>query len=168
MEKESRLVLAQVDHVTGEVLGFAVDRIMEMGANNVQLIPTITKKSRPGNIIIIDVAPSLEDGIADFLANELKISGYHRINTSHVFHKVSFVEKAVNIHLNGRPIGVQCKFKVIGEPSSPVAVDVEHDFLVELQRVISDHCDRYTSLEELRRKIELSFDAANDQITVIL
>jgi uncharacterized protein (DUF111 family) len=38
MEKQSRLILAQVDHASGEVLGFAVERIMDHGALNVQLI----------------------------------------------------------------------------------------------------------------------------------
>ena len=48
MEKKSRLILAQVDHLSGELLGFAIGRIMELGAGNVQLIPTITKKTGPG------------------------------------------------------------------------------------------------------------------------
>jgi uncharacterized protein (DUF111 family) len=91
MEKKSRLILVQVDSVSGEVLSFAIGKLMELGANNVQLVPTITKKNRPGNIIIIDTDADKEKMVADFLAKELKVSGYHRIDTSHVFHKITFV-----------------------------------------------------------------------------
>lgn len=168
MQKDSRLLLVQVDTVSGEVLGFAVDKIMELGAHNVQLVPTITKKSRPGNIIIIDAGPEQEDAIADFLAKELKVSGYHRIPTAHVFHKVSFREKKLVLSENGRLHEVLCKFKVIGELSAPVAVDVEHDFLVGLQRELSEGWERYFSLEELRSKVELSYVDSDDEIRVSL
>src|SRR4030067_1144435 len=99
--KEAQLIFAQVDHVSGAVTGFAIGKIMELGANNVQLTPTITKKNRPGNIIIIDSDAEHEGVISRFLASELKVSGYHKINTTHVFQKVSFLKKNLNIKANG-------------------------------------------------------------------
>ena len=168
MQKDSRLLLVQVDHVSGEVLGFAVERIMQLGAHNVQLLPTVTKKNRPGNIIIIDSGSEREEAIALFLAQELKVSGYHRINTEHVFHKVSFREKTLVLSENGRLHETRCRFKVMGELESPVAVDVEHDFLVGLQRELSEGWERYFSLEELRSKVELSYSDVDDVIKVTL
>ncbi len=70
-EGKARLILAQIDHVSGEITGFAIGKIMELGANNVQLIPTITKKNRPGSIIMIDVDAIHEEDIVRFLAGEL-------------------------------------------------------------------------------------------------
>ncbi len=125
-------------------------------------------QNRPGNIIIIDSGSEREEAIALFLAQELKVSGYHRINTEHVFHKVSFREKTLVLSENGRLHETRCRFKVMGELESPVAVDVEHDFLVGLQRELSDGWERYFSLEELRSKVELSYVDGDDEIRVSL
>ncbi|MCK5203320.1 MAG: DUF111 family protein, partial [Desulfobacterales bacterium] len=108
MQKKSKLIFAQIDHIPGDVLGFAMERIMELGAKNVQLISTITKKNRPGNIMIIDVDDQNEEVMAEFLAKELDVSGYHRINTNHIFHSVSFVEKTLNIRINEVNEKLQC------------------------------------------------------------
>jgi hypothetical protein len=166
MEKKSRLILVQVDSVSGEVLSFAIGKLMELGANNVQLVPTITKKNRPGNIIIIDTDADKEKMVADFLAKELKVSGYHRIDTSHVFHKITFVDKDIQLCINGARRSLPCKFKVIGELAAPLAIDIEHDFLVEVQKVINKYSDNYISLEDLRIKIESSFSNSRNEITI--
>jgi hypothetical protein len=166
MEIKSKLILVQVDSVSGEVLSFAIGKLMELGANNVQLIPTITKKNRPGNIIIIDADANKENVIADFLAKELKVSGYHRIDTSHVFHKITFVNKDIHLCKNGERRSIPCKFKVIGELSTPLAIDIEHDFLVEIQKIINKYSDNYISLEDLRIKIESSFSSSHNEITI--
>ncbi len=166
MEKKSRLILVQVDSVSGEVLSFAIGKLMELGARNVQLVPTITKKNRPGNIIIIDADADKENIVADFLAKELKVSGYHRIDTSHVFHKITFVDKDIHLHINGGRRSLPCKFKVIGEMSAPLAIDIEHDFLVEVQEIINNYSNNYISLEDLRIKIESSFSNSSNKITI--
>ncbi len=166
MEKDARIILAQVDHVSGEVIGFAIEKLMQIGAHNIQLIPTITKKNRPGNIMIIDTDERHEAGIADFLSRELKVSGYHRIHTRHVFFKVTFVEKHLRLNINGKGKTLKCRFKVIGDPSDPISVDIEHDFVVEVQSVIENNSDAYISLNELRNIIEASFSDSSDEIEV--
>ncbi len=166
MEKRGILIFAQIDNVTGEILGYAVERLIEIGAYNVQLIPTITKKNRPGNILIIDTNQKNEQDIADFLVRELKVSGYHRLSTTHVFFEVSFLEKTINVLCNGKSRNFKCRFKVIGDPSEPISVDVEHDFLVMLQRIINEMSDDYKSLDELRNEIEKSFQVSTDVITL--
>ncbi|MCL5022320.1 MAG: DUF111 family protein, partial [Nitrospirae bacterium] len=152
--KESQLLLVQVDHVSGEITGFAIGKIMELGAHNVQLIPTITKKNRPANIIIIDTDAEREGEIARFLASELKISGYHRINTTHVYQKVSFVKKDLTIKVNGGKRSFPFEIKIIGDPAEPLSVDIEHDFLVSVQETLSSSLSYSISLHELRTIIE--------------
>lgn len=164
--KEARLIFAQVDHVSGEVTGFAIGKIMELGANNVQLIPTITKKNRPGNIIIIDSDAEREGVIARFLASELKISGYHRIDTTHVFQKVSFLKKSLNVKVNGGKRSFQFEAKVIGDPAEPLSVDIEHDFLVKVQEILNTALNYSISLTELRTIIESRLKESGDEITV--
>ncbi len=166
MEKKARLILAHLDHLSGEVTGFAVGKIMELGANNVHLIPTTTKKNRPGNIIIIDRDAGIEEKIAGFLAKELKISGYHRIDTTHFFQRVSFCEKSINFERDGKRKSIPCKVKVIGDPSEPLATAIEHDFLVEVQEMLKEVFDSFFSLSELRATIESRLKESGDEITL--
>ena len=165
IKKKARLLFAQADHVSGEVTGFAVGRIMELGAHNVQLISSVTKKNRPGHIIIIDTDEKHEGVISEFLARELKISGYHRINTSHIFQRVTLSQKNLIIRTNGKRLPFHCEIKIIGDPSKPLSIDVEHDALVKLQKVLREQ-KKELSLSELKTAIESKLRASGKEITL--
>jgi uncharacterized protein (DUF111 family) len=163
MKKKARLLFAQADHVSGEVIGFAVGRMMELGARNVQLISSITKKNRPGNIFIIDTDDKHEEVISRFLTKELKISGYHRIDTSHIFQPVTLSQKKVVISTDGKRRTLNCEIKIIGDPSNPLSIDVEHDALVKLQKILRSQ-KKELSLCELRTAIEAKLRAFGKEI----
>jgi pyridinium-3,5-bisthiocarboxylic acid mononucleotide nickel chelatase len=40
-----------VDDITGEILGYTIDKLLDEGAKDVCIIPMLTKKNRPGQII---------------------------------------------------------------------------------------------------------------------
>lgn len=166
MEKKAHLLLAQVDHASGEVLGYAVERIMARGARNVQLIPTITKKNRPGHILLIDADTSREAAIAEFMVKELKVTGYHRIDTGHVFQRVTFAKRKLSIRIKGRIRRFHCEVKLIGDPEQPLSVDVEHDFLVRVQNQVKEKMDCLISLNELRTMIESKLREAEEEVTI--
>lgn len=168
MEKRAHLLVVQIDHIPGEVLGFALERLMEIGANNVQLIPTITKKTRPGNLLLVDADAENEENISMFLARELKVTGYHRVDTEHVFHEVSFVRKKIKLRSNGKSESVDCDVKLTGDRSRPLSVDVEHDFLVSVQERVRDRLERPVALTELRTLIESRLREPGDEITIDL
>lgn len=165
MKKKARLLFAQADHVSGEVTGFAVGRIMELGAHNVQLISSVTKKNRPGHIIIIDTDDTHEGAISQFLARELKISGYHRIDTSHIFQQVTISRRNLIICANGKKRTFRCEIKIIGDPSNPLSIDVEHDALVKLQKVLRAQ-KKELSLSDLKTAIESKLRASGKEITL--
>jgi len=152
-KKKARLLFAQVDHVSAEMTGFSVGRIMELGARNVQLIASITKKNRPGSIFIIDTDDKHEEAIALFLARELKVSGYHRIDTLHLFQQVSFEQRDLVIKVDGRKRTIAYAVKIMGDPAEPLSIDVEHDSLVSIQKQLKKN-NRHCSLCELRTAIE--------------
>jgi len=166
MEKKAKLIFAQVDHVSGEILGYAVEKLMEIGANNVQLIPSITKKNRPGNVMMIDIDASREKAISVFLAKELQVSGYHRIHTDHLFHEISFVKKTLHIQCHGNEESFPCELKMIGDPTNPLSVDIEHNFLVHVQRVLKEKWDSSLSLMELKNMIQSRMSESEDIITL--
>lgn len=165
MKKKARLLFAQADNVSGEVTGFAVGKIMELGARNVQLISSITKKNRPGHIIIIDTDDKHEGVISEFLARELRISGYHRIDTSHIFQRVTLSQRTLVIRTDGKRRTFRCEIKIIGDPSNPLSIDVEHDALVKLQKVLKEQ-KKELSLSELKTAIESKLRALGKEITL--
>jgi hypothetical protein len=59
-----------VDDVTGEVLGYVLDRLYGEGALDVQIIPTITKKNRPGYIIFVLGKVGSEEALVKVLMEE--------------------------------------------------------------------------------------------------
>ena len=152
-KKKARLLFAQVDHVSAEVTGFAVGRIMELGARNVQLISTITKKNRPGSIFIIDTGERQEEAIALFLARELKVSGYHRIDTLHLFQQVAYEQRNLVVAADGKKRKIICNVKIVGDPAEPLSIDVEHEALVTIQKMLREK-NSDLSLGELRTAIE--------------
>jgi hypothetical protein len=168
MQKKSKLIFVQIDQIRGDVLGFAIERLMELGAKNVQLMPTITKKSRPGNIMIIDVDDQNEEVVAEFLAKELNVPGYHRIDTQHIFHNISFAKKNLTISASGVILKTSCEIKLMGDPLNPVSVSVEHDFLVGIQKLLLDKSNHYMSLNELRKIIESKLRDPGDEVMIEL
>jgi uncharacterized protein (TIGR00299 family) protein len=52
-EESISMLETNVDDVSGEVLGYALERLYESGALDVQIQPTVTKKGRPGHIISV-------------------------------------------------------------------------------------------------------------------
>jgi uncharacterized protein (DUF111 family) len=48
---EIAVLETNLDDVTGEVLGYTLDRLLSEGAKDVSIIPMYTKKNRPGHIV---------------------------------------------------------------------------------------------------------------------
>jgi uncharacterized protein (TIGR00299 family) protein len=50
-EDQIAVLETNVDDVSGEIIGYCVDRLLEEGAKDVCIVPMYTKKNRPGQII---------------------------------------------------------------------------------------------------------------------
>ena len=48
---EIAVLETNIDEATGEILGYAIDKLLSEGAKDVSIIPMFTKKNRPGQII---------------------------------------------------------------------------------------------------------------------
>ncbi len=100
-EKDGLLLYVQVDHLSGEILGSAIEMLYSAGAHNVNVVSAITKKNRPGSLFLIDVSPSLADSVEDVVKRELGTSGWHRISTTHCHTAVKCIEKKFYIRGDG-------------------------------------------------------------------
>lgn len=79
------LVISQADNITGEEVGYAIEKLTEGGVKNVHVIPSLTKKNRPAFIFLIDIETKEHlQNVEKILLSELGILGYNVVNTTHV------------------------------------------------------------------------------------
>lgn len=97
--KDGNLLYVQADHVTGELVGSVIEYLYEAGAGNVQVISTVTKKNRPGYILLIDVKCDFLDAVEQVLIRELSVTGWHQICTEHCHLAVDYLKKPVEFCL---------------------------------------------------------------------
>jgi uncharacterized protein (DUF111 family) len=152
MKKDGVLILAQVDHLTGEELGFAIDQIMRWGAHNVYAFPGITKKNRAGCVLLIDIDGDDESEWARLLAEELSVYGYHRILTSHYCSHCREQTHTVVIR-KGRTrleTDIHSKMSEHGKGHGRI----EHADLVRLREQVEQKLETKISLSALRTRLE--------------
>ncbi|RJP35017.1 MAG: DUF111 family protein [Actinobacteria bacterium] len=162
--KPGRLLLAQVDDVSGEIIGFFINRVLDKGARNVHVIPTLTKKNRPGYILLVDIEPASEESIGAFMARELGVSGYHILETEHAYSRVSFVTTTIEFRHSGRAFYHDCLLKLIGPADKPLHVKVEYEELVSARKAVEREFGLDLVLDDLKKQIERGF--ASDHIRI--
>jgi uncharacterized protein (DUF111 family) len=166
MKKDGMLILAQVDHLTGEELGFAIDQIMRWGARNVHALPGTTKRNRPSCVLLIDIDPDDEAKWARLLAEELSVYGYHRILTSHYCSRCRQQSHTVIIRKGRTRLETHIHSKVSGHGTGDCRV--EHADLVRLREQVEQKLKTRVSLSKLRGRLESQIMNGNDQIELDL
>lgn len=69
------VIEANIDDSTPQVLGYAMERLLEAGALDVTLAPVFMKKNRPGTTISVIAAPALTEELAGVLFAETTTLG---------------------------------------------------------------------------------------------
>ena len=110
-EKDWLIFQVQLDHLSGEDIGGAIDEFYAAGAANVQVIPTITKKNRPGHIFQIDARPERQDAIETIIVRELRSSGWHVYETTHRYLNVEYLEKDARFAIGSEVFSVLVEAK---------------------------------------------------------
>ncbi|MBS4215526.1 nickel pincer cofactor biosynthesis protein LarC [Bacillus sp. FJAT-29953] len=78
-DRESIYILeAQLDDMTGEGLGFAMERLLAAGALDVFYTPVYMKKNRPGTLVTVLVSLNLADRCEQILLEETTTLGVRR------------------------------------------------------------------------------------------
>ncbi|MCD8250204.1 MAG: DUF111 family protein [Lachnospiraceae bacterium] len=113
--KKGILFLVQLDHLCGEILGDVIESFYQAGAKNVQILNTITKKNRPGYVVLIDGNEASSEAIEAVIVEECGSSGWHRIDTCHRHTDVFYLQKTVHIELEDGTFDFQIKGKQIAD-----------------------------------------------------
>jgi uncharacterized protein (TIGR00299 family) protein len=79
--KTEELVILEtnIDDMTGEALGFLMERLLEAGALDVTLSPCVMKKSRPGTLVSVLVSPAKLDSLRRLLFELSSTIGFREI-----------------------------------------------------------------------------------------
>jgi pyridinium-3,5-bisthiocarboxylic acid mononucleotide nickel chelatase len=137
MAQEARsamvLMMAQIDDATGEVLQDVMERLHRAGARNVQLLASLTKKGRPGQVLLIDAPAEREDDVALALASELGVWGYRVLQSVHRHFEIHRLSKPLLVRVGGETLTFDLGWKRIERQGRLLAVKVEHEHLASLR-----------------------------------
>lgn len=113
-----------LDDVTGEILGYIMDRLLEEGALDVTIIPTVTKKNRPGHLLRVITKTDMNDVLSETIIRETGTLGVRIIPYVHrniVKRKIIPIE----VLINGKKQKVRVKVAMIGEEVVNVTTEYE-------------------------------------------
>ena len=81
MDTPSRVVelRCNVDDMTPEAIGLAIERLMALGALDVYVVPVVMKKNRPGHLIVLLCAETRADEMAEHLFQNTTTIGIRRV-----------------------------------------------------------------------------------------
>lgn len=149
------LIVAMCDNITGEAVGESFDSLYGVGAKNVQVLNTITKKNRPGYLYVIDCDEPCVDRIEEILIREIGTTGWHRIYSEHRYTDVEYLKKAITFSYEGRTTTAEaaCKYS----PNVPDPYRIERECLDMLQKEIEASLKFHISRQRLSHLLTLVF-----------
>ena len=77
------VIETNIDHMSGEELGFLFDLLLIEGASDVSMVPITMKKNRPGHLIKIISKPDLVDHLVNILFKETGTLGIRISENTH-------------------------------------------------------------------------------------
>lgn len=102
-----------VDDVPGEVLGYLMEKMYAAGALDVQIMPTVTKKNRPGYVIAVLCHLGRERRLAEMLMRETGSLGV-RVTTDQMRYVSDREIREIKISLPGYKGTARVKISVLG------------------------------------------------------
>lgn len=150
-EREGILLFVQIDHLPGDLLGEALSRLCSAGAKNVQLLPTITKKGRPGHVMIVDVTQDRVSSVEEILLSEVGVTGWHALATNHVYFSTEIVDFDLAVLTPNGVLRHQVSGKRLAKEDGDLVP--EHRSCLELRERLSAECGMLVSLRELVRLV---------------
>jgi hypothetical protein len=100
-----KILETNVDDVSGEILGYLIEKIMKVGVKDISIYPGITKKGRLTNLISVICDDEKIDTIIDILVLEtgtlgIRISDSNRLIVSRTNHSFSLTFEGKSFEIN--------------------------------------------------------------------
>ncbi|HEX9845239.1 MAG TPA: nickel pincer cofactor biosynthesis protein LarC [Candidatus Nitrosotenuis sp.] len=134
LESDSVAILeTNVDDVSGEVLAHVIDKVISRGAKDVSVIPTITKKGRPGHIISVICDSNHVNQLLDVLVSETGTLGV-RIRTSD---RLIVPRQILRMKIQARNQNFTVRCKVAKSGSNRKQFKVEYDDIKKISEKLA-------------------------------
>jgi uncharacterized protein (TIGR00299 family) protein len=152
LEDQISVLETNIDDVSGEIIGYCVERLLAEGAKDVSLIPMYTKKNRPGQIIKVIADQKDAKHLSDVLIAETGTLGV----------RVYFCER----HIMPRE---SCSVDlVIGGVKEPIKVKVSKNSKGEVIRVKPEYDDLKRLAEKTGKPLRELSDLAVSRAREVL
>jgi uncharacterized protein (TIGR00299 family) protein len=149
---EVLLLETNLDDVTGETVGFTMERLLSAGAKDVSIIPIIEKKSRPGWIISIMAEEKNVDRLTEILTSETGTLG---VRTYSCHRRILTREsKKIQLNIDGEKHDVDVKIardRLGNIVNLKPEYDDIHDLALKLDRPFREIHEKAT--QETRRDL---------------
>jgi pyridinium-3,5-bisthiocarboxylic acid mononucleotide nickel chelatase len=116
LRDEIAVLETNLDDVTGEIVGYTIDKLLDEGAKDVSVIPILTKKNRPGQIIKVIADPKDINHLSTVLTKETGTLGVRVYLCTR--HLISREMITVNVSIDGNNQTV--KVKVAKNPDGEI------------------------------------------------
>ncbi|HTX61575.1 MAG TPA: nickel insertion protein, partial [Methanobacterium sp.] len=113
-----------LDNVSGEIMGHSFGNLLDAGALDVTIIPTVTKKNRPGHLLRAITRPTDTYKVSEAIIRETGTLG---VRVLPYVHRNIAERKIIPIHLHigGEQYKIDIKIGLIGEEIISVAPEYE-------------------------------------------
>jgi len=160
----SLLILAQVDHACGDVISSVMEQLSTAGARNVHLVPSLTKKGRPGYLLYVDVPEDCLEAVERLLSVELGVLGWRLLAAEHRGPAARACTVQVTLAAGGVERSLAVPAKVVRDTATGNAVaHIEHDFCVRLQRELRESEGVSIPLSLLKARVRVAVADALDE-----
>ncbi len=124
-----------VDDVTGEAIGYVVDKLMREGALDVSVIPALGKKGRPAYIVKVLCPVINYERLCKVLLRDLGTLGVRISRTS----RIRFIKREVRtIDLEVNGIAYPLRVKIVRDDEGRIVrIKPEHDDIVKIAKETS-------------------------------
>jgi len=160
------LIFAQVDSVSGDSMAYAMTSLYDAGAHNVTLVPSLTKKGRPGYLLIIDTSIKAQSKIEDILIAELGLLGWRLLASQHVSLEVEVADTDLVLEVLGKNLPLKVPTKRGRTSDGRTVQSIDYQFCVELKRRLWDELSTEISLRELRTLLWSSVIRGENRVTL--
>lgn len=104
---EMVILETNIDDVTGEVLGRAVERLMSEGARDVTITPVYMKKNRPGHVVTVVAKKDDAEDLAQVLISETGTLGVRELPV--IRHITPRTTRTIQLRIRGKSHPVRVK-----------------------------------------------------------
>jgi uncharacterized protein (DUF111 family) len=136
----SILLLAQVDHACGDIIASVTEELLALGVQNVNLVLSLTKKGRPGYLLLLDLPETALVQVERLLTTESGIPGWRVLSAEHRKARVRQAEQQVRLSPGAEEHVLDVPVKLVETEEGCVPVSIEYEFRLRLwQQLHEDH-----------------------------